>query len=222
MATYISKSEVLEFLLGVNPNAVIGDITDLILNQAWSIIEKRTGRSWSYGSEVLTLNGNGESFIFVPKVPIVSLSSIVVTKSNMETTTLTLTGSERDVWWDTETGRIQFVTPTSSTLIFYDRDDIYDVNKFSKGYGNIAIVGIFGEEAPDMIKYLQTLLILKALTFQQSKNYKSDVIMEQIGKYEYRIGTPSGQAVQNQYRGLDGTIEFIFSLISNVADIQAI
>jgi len=222
MSSYVTKDEVLTFLLGVNKEAVIGDITDMILNQSWDIIERRTGRNWDYGSETLTMNGNNEHFIFVPKIPIVSIASIVMTKSDTTTKTLALTGTDRDVWWDTETGRIQFVSPTSSNLIFYDPDDIYLDNRFYKGFGNIAITGVFGETVPYSVQYLQILLVLKSLTLQQAKKYKSDFMMEQIGKYEYRLGVPSGQALKNQYKGLDGYIEYLFDQISNVADIQAI
>jgi len=226
MPTYVTKAEVVTFLSDIYSAIAEADISDLMLNQSWSIIENRTELEWDINEAASTirLNGTGENHIFVPPayLPITSLTSIIMYKSDETTTTLTLSGDERQVWWDPDTGRIEMVEPDSSLTIFLDEDDVYVVNTFVYGVNNIYVTGIFGSTVPDMVKFLQMLLILKAFTIKDPSHFKVDLMAEKMGKYEYKMGVPSSQAEKNQYKGLDGYIEFLFGIISSQMDLQAI
>ena len=227
MATLVSKAEAIAFFANLDPDNITediltADIDDFVLNSSWTQIEDRIGFSYNIGSRTLYLNGTGERWIFVPYVPILTLTDITIKDSQETETALTLTGTSRDVWFDKEAGRIEFVTADNSAMaIFLDSDDTVG-RKFTYGLENIEITGTFGPAAPGYVKYLQLIIILKSLHFKRKQTYDIDMLAEKIGNYEYKFGVPTSQSESNQYKGIDGYIEYLFSLIPNVMDIQAI
>ena len=208
MPAIISKEELVEFLNFVRKpgtSAVaVGDINDTLYYGTNDALVRKTGSSWDITERQLLLNGQGDKVIYVPYVPINDLVSLTIRKKNTETVDITLTGSERQVWWDSETGRIEMIAHVD------DLGGLLSVepSEFPKGMENVAVVGSFGTTPPNLAKYVYCLMYLKQLTISDKARFGLDMVMERIGRYEYRIGVPSNQAVPNQYKGIDGLIEW--------------
>ena len=217
--SYVTKAELVDFLNFVNPDhtVVVGDIDDATYNMTADFIAREIDKTYSDSERTLYLNGEGNKHIFVPDIPIISLTSITIIKKDETTVDVVLTGSTRQVWWDTETGQIEIITHIDGL------DDVFSANpsEFPIGLRNVKIVGTFVGAAPDTAKYLQMLLYLKHLCMFDKANYNLDLIMERIGRYEYRVGVPSNQALQNQYKGIDGLIEWYLASLKE-GDIYSI
>lgn len=213
---YATKAEIVSELSNINEDITQADISDLMLNSSTDYINNRMKREFVVDEEDVTmlLDGNGENIVFTERIPIVSLTSVTLIKRDESEVELTLTGSDRNVWWDEQTGYLEY-RPTNECAIFLDGDEY--TQTYPDRPDSIRVVGRFGEVSTDLIKYIQILLVLKKLSLMDPENYSLDLVEEKIGRYEYRKGNITGVAYPYSRKGVDAYIEWLFeSFGSNV------
>jgi hypothetical protein len=195
---YVSKAEVVAFLKFFNKNVSSSDITDTSIGASRDIINKRTDTYWGIYEGDLCVDGRGEKHFYAPILPIIYVGDLRYrnNKCNNDETALVPNGSLKNVWWDKDTGRFEQCP-----------------NVFPEIINGITLCGKFGEEAPELIKQIQLLLILKEKSITEPATYKTDLLEEKIGRYHFKVGVPSNQAEVNQKKGIDGYIEWMFSMV---------
>lgn len=200
MGTYVELQGAKDFALSLYPEYNTDLITENVLGATYDQINKRTGCVYSQVDTsvdgVLLFNGDDTDTIFITPNPIVNITSLKSENITGEETSYYLTGSNKNVWVDKKTGLLKLTNA-----------------RFPKGYENIKVEGLFGEETPDLVIFLQNLLILKHLSVPGGAGniIKADIIEEKLGRYEYKLS--SGQTGKNQRVGLDGYIESIFVIL---------
>lgn len=196
VTSYVTKAEVVAILNSYRIVVLQSDITNEMINSTRIILEKKTNKKWVfYRNHWLYIDGRGHNVVFSPVLPIKNLHEVKLIAKDTSEDTYILTGEDRQIWWDKETGKIE--------IIHYDEEQIeksdYDKpNVFIEGIRNVAIRGDFGELADDRVKLAQTFLILKRLALLKPSSYPWNVVSEKIGNYQYKLSEGgSGQKVVN-------------------------
>jgi len=212
--SYTTKASALIFLQNYYSSAALTDITDYLLNASDEEINYRTDTQWSEDTEdqTITMDGNAERFIQVPIRPIISITSITIISMDEDETSLDLSGTNREVRWNDETGMIERIDVTENSLIERDWDE-QEGAVFPEGIGNIQIVGKFGRAAPSMLELIANLIILRYMTQIDAENYKTDLISETMGKYKYMMDPKSKRNKENENLTLEGLINYLFSIL---------
>jgi len=209
--TYASKAEVLTFLQKMNPSAVLADIEDMQLYSTKEMIDERTNSQWTVDTEDKTVyvDGNDLDTIFSNISPITSLTSVKIIKQDLTEEVLDFSGSDRNAYYDLETGMIQYVRPDSTRIEVTGGDFFYNFGLyFPYGVRNVEITGKFGRETPYLIKMIQIFEIAKQMTIFQPSKYKADVLEEKIGRYTYKMGLHS-----KGHKGIDAYIDYLYSCL---------
>jgi len=210
---YVTTDEIVEFMEVINPNFLDTDIMDLTVNAMYELINRRIDGAYAEEEATLYQDGRGDRFLFSPQIPIVELESVTIIHEDETETDFVLSGTDRNIWWDNNTGAIWT----------YREDDVPieyngDYTKFPDRFNSVRLVGTFGTVPNDLVKQLQLMLILKQYSLLQPSVYVSDVISEKIGRYEYKLANASNVLPENQRKGIDGWIHFLFSQIPNLAN----
>ena len=191
--TYASAAEIAAILTSFGITVDATDITDQMLHSTKVMLEKKTGTKWvKYYNHRLWIDGRNHNSIMCPIIPISNLHEVTVIGKDLEETTFTMTGDDRQIWWDGETGKIE--------IIAFDSYDIakgppFDYNYFPEGVKNVRLRGTFGKLADDTVKTAQAFMVLKQLSMVQPKTYALGYSMEKIGNYQYKLGFTGGKYV---------------------------
>lgn len=196
----------------------ISDVPTFLRAASYQEIVERSGNDWSVSiaDEVVTLSGDGTNRLFLPKdkIPIISLTSIIVTNKEATTTTINIDQSddERNMWYDIDTGLIELIRPVEGIQWGYDLD-YKEVGVWPDGVANIAITGRFGQEGPaSILNLLQNFIILRSMSRLNPQKYGSgDIVGEKIGKYSYEL-TGKGTSASKRM-SLDEMIDYYFTLL---------
>jgi len=214
---YASKSEVLGFLQKIKSDLTLADITDLVYFPPVQIINQRTDTHWEIFNGTILMDGHGENYILIPIVPIVTITEILIEKIDETTESLDLAGTDRQVWWNTDTGVLTRINPNNIDIT--RGRGFFDGPLFPRGQQNIAVTGTFGRDvghdAEDILKLLHILLVMKIMNFQFPSKFRAvDLVQERIGEYEYRIGDMQYSRLDsNQKLTLDGYINMLFDTL---------
>ena len=209
--SYVTYSEIVEFMREVNSNFGNNDINETIVGASYDYINNRLGTEFERESATLYLDGRGEPVIYSSKIPIDSLSSVTIIYQSGTETELTLSGTSKNCWYDPTTGRI---------WTDLDNEGNIEVNLESKIFPDrprsVKVVGVFGTYSSALVKYVQLLLILKHYALLNPKTYaKGDMVSETIGRYSYKLDSGINTADPSmQRKGLDAYIEWYFKQIS--------
>jgi len=214
---FTSKGSVFVFLLGYNPNVVLDDIPDYFITAAEQEINNRTDTQWEIDSSDVTilLDGSGTKFIHVNTVPIVSLTEVVLIFFDETEESLDISGANRNIRFNVETGVIERIQSSNNTLIERG-DDPLRGSVFLEGTANVRIVGKFGRSATDVediLRLIANLSILRMMTFKDPSKFKANIIKEKIGKYDYMIGAKGRATGDNEILNLDGYINYLYSVL---------
>ncbi len=213
MGQFTSKDSAIVFLTQYKPDIVAADIPDYFVSAAEEEINNRTETQWEVDStdQIFLIDGTGENHIHVPVVPIISLTEIAVILNDETETTLTLSGSTREVRFNLETGVIHRIANRNNVFSFADTDE-EDWSVFPRGQANIRVTGKFGRTGPtNILRLIANLIILRQMRFKDPESFKPNLISETIGKYEYRLA--SGGSKGNEAMNLDGYINYLFSIL---------
>lgn len=214
MASYLTEQEILDFFQSMNSEFVAADINTMFESTAYDVIKGKVDCEYGEVTKSFLVDGIGTQTIWSLYVPIVAITEIAIIYSNEEETLLTLSGEDRNVWWDVDTG---IITTDSRTYV-----DEIEVNIAIEGYkfpdraNTVRITGTFGETASELVKLLQLLLMLKSYTITQPSKYIIDLVEEKIGRYTYKLSNSGAFTAENQRKGLDGYIDWLFKQIHNV------
>jgi hypothetical protein len=213
---YETKANILAFLQKLKSDLTLADITDMIYNASTEMINSKTDTYWEIFSGDLYQDGTGRDHVFCPVVPIATLTGLVIIATDETEDSLDVSGSDRQVWYNSKTGIIKRVNWYEDRI---ERDTDYGAI-FPLGVQNIKITGTFGRDATNhdtlnILKLLQTFICMKILGFQfPSKFNVVDAIEEKIGEYSYRIGDMQYTTnLKNQKFTLDGYIDMLFGLL---------
>lgn len=205
---YVSSTEIVDFMKMINPSFALGDINELIVNSMYEFLNVKMGAPATVTQEVQLLDGNGNSYVYVNKLPIVSIRRIALVDTDGSETALVLQGTGKNVWWDDQTGRIW--------ISYVDEDGVDDVAAVFGNYPNsVRVEGKFGAVSTNLAKQIQLLLILKQYALMQPKNYATDMIEEKIGRYSYKLAGASNLEMNNQRKGIDGWIAYLLEQLPN-------
>ena len=206
--SFATKEEMVEILQEINSSITVADIPDMLVGSTADFI--RSQLDFYVRTDVedtLYIDGNGENIVFSRFIPIVSLTSITIIDEVQGTEmALTLTGDDKNVIWDGITGYIEYL----------NRNDVLDEDEiltFPDKPDSVKLVGYFGEYPSSLVKYLQTLLVLKHFTIFNRKLYPMDLVEEKIGRYSYKVATTSSMEPINQKKGIDGYIEWLLNTL---------
>lgn len=210
---YTTKSAIIAFISTIQSDVTIAesDISDVMLASTTEQINYRTDTVWEVYSGTLYVDGRGEDFVFSPITPIVTLTGVAIIAQDTTVESLILTGTSREVWWNEETGCIKRINWDESHIEVDPQEGLY----FPEGLKNIRLIGTFGRAThANILAMLQTLLVLKLLTFKYPSTLVLDLIMEKIGEYQYRVGDQAtSRDPKNIKKTLDGYIEYLFDCL---------
>ena len=200
--TYATKAEVVTILSSMGVTITTADVSDTLLNAAKQQIDGMTNTSWSYFiNHYLYMDGRNGRVIFCPIIPIASLSEVTIIGKDLEETSFDLAGDDRQVWWDSATGKIE--------VIKYDTENIVvstpsDWTIFPEGVRNVRIRGTFGKKPTESVKLLQSLIVYRSLSTTNPKSFDGNHNKEKIGNYQYQLDSygANGNALDNQINGL--------------------
>lgn len=184
--SYITDVEASAILAELGVTLAAEDIGDYLLKKSKQRLDKLTGRTWGVLVGSQYIDGMGHNTVFSPRIPIVTLTSVVVINKDTTETTYDIAGTDRQLWYDEETGRIEIIRWGGDPAIVVSSPSTYF--SFPKGVRNVKITGTFGEEADDTVKLTQTLLFFKLLSMMNPKEYATNMVMEKIGNYQYKLG----------------------------------
>jgi len=216
---YATKADVVAFVnssLDVSDQICESDIADYEMLLAQEIINNRTDTYWEITSSPTTLYLDGKGFteIVCTLVPITSLTSISIIAIDGTETALVLTGINKNCVYDPDTGIIRR-TYTNNEEFQMDSDDRGAI--FPEGIGNVKIVGTFGgvRSSTNILKMLQIMLVIQLLGKKMPSIVTSDIFMEKIGEYEYRMSDKlySVENKDNKRLTLEGYINYLFDCL---------
>jgi len=217
MSDYVSDQQILDYFRSVVGNDfALSDIPSVIRTGAYEMINQVSDYVWETPqSETIYIDGRGIETLFVPKPPIVEIISITVIDGELDETELVVdqTDTDRDIWYDTLTGRIELIN--SFSYLDTDENLIDEYNVFPNGIGNIKIVGRFGQSTPaNILSMLQLTIMMRQMSVIDPQVFGgSDIVKERIGKYEYvLLGYSSSNSVR---MSVDEYIKYLFSMLPN-------
>lgn len=209
---YVTKQAVVDFAVSLKTDLTVADITDAMLTATTQMINKETDTYWQVYAGDLYVDGRGEDFIFSPIVPIVTLTAVKIIDIDTTEESLTVSGTDREVWFNEETGLIKRIDYYGSTDIQRDPDP---GALFPEGVKNIKITGTFGRATyAELLAMLQTMLIIQMLRFKYPSEFNTDLISERIGEYEWRASEMQySKDPKNSKKTLDGYISYLYSML---------
>jgi len=222
ITTYVSDAEIEEFFRALtgNPAWVVTDIPLLIRGDISTV-----GTSFDYikqcidyvfcdptlGAVTFLVNGEDSPTIFSPVAPITSLTEVTIIAADGTEETLELTGSNRQVFWDTSTGKITLIRngDLESRVLNIEVSLMGYQKIFPNGCENIRLVGEFGIDVPPLIKLIQLLVMLKQLQLSNPDGWLKygNITQEKIGRYEYRLGAINSAGAWGGVKSLDFYIQ---------------
>jgi len=224
--TYVTDAEIDEFFQGVTGDAlwvytniplmIRGDAT--VRGSAFDMLAQCIDYIFcdpSLAAQTFLVNGEGSPTIFSPVAPITDLTEVTVIAADGTETTYELTGTNRQVFWDSSTGKITFTKNGQyGSYASLDVCPPYVDTVFPTGCENVRLVGNFGIDVPPMAKLIQLLMMYKQLQLQQPSLYNKlgNIVEEKIGRYEYRLGVyGSSNSGAGTVYSLDAYIDFLIS-----------
>lgn len=213
--SYVTAEDMVVFLRDLFPAIQESDITSILFSASFDEINQRSETTWQVTSVNQLADGRGSSVIFCPIVPIQTLTAVIIIAKDETEESLIISGTDRQIWFDNETGKIEIILGSTGIEVSGNEESPFKTSRvFPKGVRNIRMEGTFGRTTvPATVSFLQMLIILKYLSFQHPTRYAVDLIQEKIGRYSKAFGVPANQAVQNQKRGIDGMIEYLYSVL---------
>ena len=214
---FLNDDDIKAFFVRINPLFKLSDIPDYVRNMSAETLKLKTDTIWEFSNDILYADGIGANCIACPRVPIVELTDITVILANEEEIVLRLTGEDRQVEWDSETGIIRLLTAFNTAIELgipttFEQNGNEDAEpEFPCGLQNVRITGVFGTECPlYLLKFIQLLLMAKAMQTMDSRRYKYDLVREKIGRYEYKL--MEGSSTNNRLT-LEGYIDYLCGLL---------
>ena len=210
MTQFIDAAYVVAELNAANPGFIDSSyITANMLNSASQELIERTGHDWAlYSDHTWTLDGNDETWIYVPVRPIITVTDVKIYNSDRsQYDHVESADISTKFIIDLEQGYIKTIESASWTIA---------AAKFIKGVQNVEITGNFGADGTTlpMLKHITFLIICRTLQALNPQKFNFATIRERIGKYEYQTST-SGVSAENEKLTLDGIINM---LIANLSD----
>jgi hypothetical protein len=213
VGSFATAQEIATYIGAIDSTFILSSVSSIILDATTRLIQQKTEKTWSINYGPLYLDGRGEDFIFSPVTPIASLTGVFIIAPDLSEDSLTVSGVDRQVWFNEETGEIKFIDADVFDIV---RDSVG--SRFTKGIKNIRIEGVFGVDASSAptLKLLQCLLYLQLLGLQNSEFLVGDIKSEKIGEYSYQLSDmeKSGNP-KNQKKTLEGWIN---DLIDSLRD----
>lgn len=201
--TYVTNDEIETFFRGLTSDAtwVVDNIPllirgdDTVAGSAFDLLKQCIDYVFcdpSLAVQTFLVNGEDNPTIFSPVAPITDLTEVTIINADGTEESFTLTGSDRQVFWDHGTGKITFIKNGEFSGPFNDID-AYPFNServFPAGCENVRLVGNFGIDVPAIAKLIQMLMMYKQIQIQQPDPYNQigNIVEEKIGRYEYRLG----------------------------------
>lgn len=210
---YTTKLEVVNYLNNLKgageTQLVEANIPDSAFNGAGEIIDKKTKSRFSVFAGDLYVDGDGQNYVICPRIPIVTLTGLVIINPDTSTEALVLSGTSRNVWYHEATGLIKRIAITVDR-IEYGQEHVDCV--FPSGVKNIKMTGTFGGIAANILALIQILETTRILGFFMDFIKKTNLIEEQIGEYRYKLGDmQTGKDPNNARKTLDGYIEYLYA-----------
>jgi hypothetical protein len=198
---YVTPAEIVDFMRLINPEFEETDINDILVNSTFHTVNSIVDVEFEETTENRIVSGTKDDFFFSDIVPILNVTKVVSISPNGVENEFTISGDGRNLFWDRQTGFFQIYNKTIP---------VYDLPQ------SIRIEGTFGTIATDLVKQIQLLMILKQYSIVQPDVYKTDIISEKIGRYEYKLANASNVAPENQRKGLDGMINFLIDQLPQI------
>jgi len=202
--SYVTRKEVIEILGNLGITVTTAQISAFILTSTKLLLDKLTQTEFGLSNRMLYLDGRGNETVFSTFTPINSLKEVVLIGKDLTETTYTLSGTNRQIWWDRETGIIQIIKHTNEDIAV---DAISEYSTFEEGVRNVRVKGNFGKPVDDLIKLAQCLLILKTLATNNPGKYSLSFSSEKIGNYSYSIGV--GKSITTFENFLKSTLDVL-------------
>ena len=178
----------------------ISEITEHMVLAASQEVIERSDYDWvQLANYTLKLDGNDETWIYLPVKPIITLDTIVIYNSDKsEYENIDSDDMSDKIIIDYNEAYLKTIESASWTMA---------AGKFITGTQNVYVTGHFGVDGSlhSLIKHIALLVVCRNLQTQNPQRFKFDIIKERIGKYEYQSST-SGVAKDNEKLSLDGQI----------------
>lgn len=218
---FLDDDDIIDFFININPKFKLKDIPGFVRKASAETLQLKTETCWESSSDTILVDGLGTDCIQSSRVPIISISEVVIIRSNEVEVSLILSGENRHVVWDYETGIFSLLSNFNAGVEFgvvttFENDGLGDTTPvWPCGLQNIRIKGVFGDdETPtSLLKLIQLLLIAKSMQMVSPSVYTFDVVREKIGRYEYRL--MEGNANSNR-RTMDDYIDYLCSLLPKI------
>jgi hypothetical protein len=212
---YTTKAEVISYLnklKGVGETQLVEtDIPDSAFNGAGRIIDEKTDSRFSVFAGSLFVDGDGQNYVICPRIPIITLTALVMIHTDLTTEALVLTTASRNVWYNEATGLIKRIA-VEVDRIEYGQEQVDSI--FPTGVKNIKMTGTFGGTCAEILALLQILETTRILGFFMDFIKKTNLIEEQIGEYKYKLGDmQTGKDPNNARKTLDGYIEYLYTCL---------
>lgn len=224
MADFVTDDQIQEFFTIVNPKFTIDNLPDFVRASSYEEILQRTDNEWTVDDSEVTIYADGtkskQLFLDKDQLPITSISEIIIIAKDLTETEVIVdqTDSDRQVWWDPNTGLIEFIETCENNIEkCFDPIDWQVANIWPKGLRNIKITGKFGRNTPaNILSMIQLYVMLRHMSKLKPREYASgDVVMEKIGRYQYELAGKSSGGTEKI--GIDGMIDYLYSLLPNTS-----
>lgn len=214
---FLNDDDIKQYFIRMNPLFKLSDVPDYVRKSSAQMLALKTDTIWEISNDILYADGIGANCIACPRVPIVELTDITIILANEEEISLRLTGEDRQVEWDKETGIIRLLQAFNIGIeiglvtTFEETGNEDEEPSFPCGLQNVRITGVFGTDCQlFLLKFIQLLLMSRAMQMMDSKRYKYDLVKEKIGRYEYKLMEGSSN---NNRMTLDGYIDYLCGLL---------
>lgn len=207
---YVDEDEIVDFMQIINSDFTEDDINELIVNSMYDMINRKMDTVYETTTTTLLADGHGTYTVWCPKIPIVDITRIAIINQDETEDEFDISGDDRNIWWDTSTGKIFTKRDYENKIEVYPDDESLAYGKFPDRVACVKIEGTFGQVANSLVKQLQLFLILKQYAILQPSVYATDIISEKIGRYEYKLLNASNVSPNNQRKGIDGWIAYLF------------
>lgn len=223
---YVNEAEIVAFMKMINKDFVKEDINELVYNSMYHYLNERADIVYNKTADDarvqrLYVDGNSTLEIYCPQIPIISISKIATILQDETQCPFIINGAQKNIWWDNETGRIWIKVDYEVTNI---ERNAFPWMWFPDRPKSVVIEGKFGGIVTELVKLIQLLLALKQYQLLNPKKYATDIAEETIGKYSYKLERPGNVTAENQRKGIDGWIDFLFKQLpkTNSMGLEAI